>query len=308
MLWLAALLALSGADAPGLRLAVDGSCPARADVMAAVLRSLARAKTSWPEGRRLDLRLLENHSGLRLELSGADGQVLLARSFHDQASDCAARAETVGLVVARYLESLGWVGEPQQVRAKATAPQARPSDAFFGLDLGLVVSGGVADPSGDTAVDFGPQVGARAGSGALGGALRVGWLAGDSFRSASTAGEARVDRIPITLAGFFGTRLGRWTLAAGPRLVLEAVRSAGATSGLRTDTTLAVRAGGEGELVVSLPGPWVLGLGAGLDIAVRRVEIQVRDPDTSEPVALAAQDLVVPFFQAFVGARWNLGR
>lgn len=308
MLWLAALLTLSGPEAAGLRLVVDGSCPTRADVLAAVVRSLERAGTSWPEGRRLDLRLLENHSGVRLELAGADGEVLLTRSLQDAASDCAARAQTVGLVVARYLESLGQGGEPQQVRAVAMAPKARASDAFLGVDLGWVVAGGVADPSGDTAVDFGPQLGARAGSGALGGALRVGWLAGDSFKSANTAGEARVDRIPVTLAGLFAKPMGRWTVAAGPRLVLEAVRSAGATAGLRTDTTLAVRAGGEGELALALPGPWMVGLGVGFDVAVRRVEIQLRDPDTSEPVDLAAQDLVVPFFQASVGARWNLGR
>ena len=294
-------------DAAGLRLAVDGTCPAASQVRDAVRRSLGRTGATWPEGQEYSLRVRENREDMDLELFGTDGRVVLRRSFRDEAGDCAARAETVGLVVARYLESLGKPAEPALLRGKASR-QRRTSRAFLGVELGVLAAGGVADPGGDTALDAGPQLGLRGGSGNLGGALRVAWILGDSFREASTTGKAGVDRIPLTLAGIISGRWGRVTLATGPRLVLEAVRSHGQTMGLRTDTSLAVKAGAEGEAAVSVFGPWVLGLSAGVDVALRRIEIQVRDPNTSDRVPLADQDLWVPWLCAFGGARWNLGR
>jgi hypothetical protein len=138
--------------------------------------------------------------------------------------------------------------------------------------------------------------------------LRAAWLAGDSFRSSEGAGRARVDRFPVSLTGLMGARLGRVAVAAGPRLAVEAVRSAGSSDGLRTDTTLALRAGGEVEALLAVGGPVWVGLSGGADVALRRVEVQLRDPSTSEPATLAGQDVVVPFLQLFVGMRWNLGR
>jgi hypothetical protein len=304
---LAALVALVATDAVGLRLAVDGTCPAAADVRDAILRSLTRAGTSWPAGRRLDLRLAEQRADMSLELFAADGQVLLTRSFRDDAGDCAARAETVGLVVARYLESLGWFAEAPEVRAPAPAPTPRER-AWWGVEAGVVLAGGVTGSGGETAVDVGPQGGVRFGAGKLAAALRVGWLAGDTFRSASRAGQARIDRIPVTVTGFAVARRFRWSFAAGPRLVLEGVRSKGETAGLRSDMSLGVRAGAEGEAVLSVVGSWRLGLSAGVDVQVRRIEVEVTDPGTSGRVGVVDQSLVVPFVGAFVLAQWNLGR
>src|SRR5574341_949046 len=113
----AALLALAAPQA-GLRLEVQGACPGRDEVHAAVLRSMARANLAWPEQSVIGLRLREDGTWLRLELVGTDGALLLERGFLDEERDCAARAEAVGLVVARYLESLGWGGEPQRIRAR----------------------------------------------------------------------------------------------------------------------------------------------------------------------------------------------
>jgi hypothetical protein len=248
---------------------------------------------------------------VHLELAGTDGRLLLSRSFRDEASDCAARAEAVGLVVARYVESLGWRAEPDPIRVTAVAaPAPRPSGSptHVGLEAGVVVAGGVADASGDTAVDPGPQIGLRLGRGALGAVLRAAWLPGEAFRASSTAGRARVDRVPVSATGLWSLRRGRVAFGFGPRLVLEAVRSAGATDGLRTDTTLAVRAGGEADLRVDLWAAAYAGLSGGADVSLRRVEIQVRDPGTSEAVPVAGQDVVVPFAQGFLGVRWNLGR
>jgi hypothetical protein len=311
MLRAAALLALAGPAPADLRLAVEGACPGREQVRAAVLRSLERAGTRWPDGRAIDLRVAEHDGEVHLELAGTDGRLLLARSFRDEASDCAARAETVGLVVARYVESLGWRAEPEPiVVAAVAAPAPRPSASptHVGFEVGVAVAGGVSDASGDTTVDPGPQVGLRVGRGALGAALRAAWLPGESFRASGTAGRARVDRVPVSATGLWSLRRGRVAFGFGPRLVLEAVRSAGATDGLRTDTTLAVRAGGEVDLRVAFGERVYAGLSGGADVSLRRVEIQVRDPDTSEAVPLAGQDVVVPFAQGFLGVRWNLGR
>ena len=123
---LAALLALAGSDAVDLRLDVGGSCPTAGEVRAAIQESLARTGATWPAGRALGLRLDESASAFGLELAAADGTVLLRRDFRDDAGDCGARAEAVGLVVARYLESLGQAGEPPELGPREPARRASP--------------------------------------------------------------------------------------------------------------------------------------------------------------------------------------
>jgi len=305
MLVAAALLALAGPDTASLEYIVDGSCPTEAEVRRAVEESLATAKATWP-GRRLELRLEDRTSSLSLDLKGSDGQIVLERTFRDESRDCAARAEAVGLVVARYLESLGRAGEPPEVGAPVQRRRASPW--VLGPEVGAILAGGVADPSGDTALDVGPEVGVRLGRGGYAAALRVAWLPGDSFAEGTTGAAAGVDRIPITLAGQLAGRWGRWMPAAGARLVLEPMRSAGQTPGLRTDTSLAVRAGFEAEGALLTVRPLWVSLRLGVDVAIRRIETRLTDPGTSERIDVLEQDLVVPWLAIGIGGRWNLGR
>jgi hypothetical protein len=127
MVWLLALLTVNAALITVS--AADAQCPSVRQVneaVAARLPGVLVPSTPTPPAGVLELRLAGNPaSGHRLALTDGRGQVLLSRELPPSTAtrdrDCEALAETVALIVDRYLQELAYQSPPT-VTAVAAAP------------------------------------------------------------------------------------------------------------------------------------------------------------------------------------------
>jgi hypothetical protein len=155
--------------------AADAQCPSGKQVneaIAARLPGVLVPSSPAPPAGVLELRLAGNPgTGHRLALSDGRGQVLLSRTLPPSTAtrdrDCEALAETVALIVDRYLQELAYQTPPTVV-ARAPAPVEEPGPAERRWEL---FAGGTWQPSSDAGANAGYE--ARLGVGrTLGGAAR----------------------------------------------------------------------------------------------------------------------------------------
>jgi hypothetical protein len=179
--------------APG---AADEGCPSPrqvVDALAARLPDVAQPVGQPPAPGALRLSVVAPGgaaAGLRVELSDANGEPVLHRQLppppaRGKSPDCPALAETVALIVDRYLHEVGYEAPPSPPPPPPAPPPSPPTV--------------IARPP--------PPAGAGgAGAGAAGGARRV-WQIG--LGASARAGDAGgLDAAGMIAAGVSGRRLG----------------------------------------------------------------------------------------------------
>jgi hypothetical protein len=141
--------------------AADAQCPSGKQVNEAIearLPGVLVPSSPAPPAGVMELRLAGNPgTGHRLALSDARGQVLLSRTLPPSTAtrdrDCEALAETVALIVDRYLQELAYQSPPAVVAAPAPRPPEEPAERRWEL-----FTGGTWQPSNEAGATAGYEV------------------------------------------------------------------------------------------------------------------------------------------------------
>jgi hypothetical protein len=306
MLWVAyALTVTVSGGAPD-------DCPSVPQVMSAVKGRLPEASLSWQAsavagGLQLVLRPRSGPPALQVDLLDDAGQSLLRRALPGvsggargaRISDCLALAETIALIVDRYVVQVDSPIVPRPPSSAAPSDEAAPQPAppppmpSPTTDV-AVVAGAAWRSSGDTLEGFealaGIDLQRAARERGAGASLTVG-IAPTAEGRWST-GQATLRRIPVRLGTYLSLKAGSGRLEPGLNLGIDALlvnvtESGGTTRTIRNvspnvEAAFAYRLRGgpyfaRGGVAVGLAVPYRLGgLGAQADSAVSTPRTYIR--------------------------------
>jgi len=239
--------------------AAADACPSPAELAATLnarvpglAPSAPAAPLSLASGMRLSV-VTSPEGDVRVDLVDAKDEIVLHRLLPappvGHAPDCPALAETVAIIVERYLHDIGYEAPTAPPPPPAPPPAAPPPSAPTTLvaepappvverrahaalwRLGVAASGrrgdaGGFDGDGDLALGVestseGTRLGARLSAG----------LAPRASATWSTADRATLSRIPFRLGGYLGVPLGRGRLEPGLGVGADVLRVAVTGSG-----------------------------------------------------------------------------
>ena len=255
------LLASALAAVPGAATEPSSDCPAAAPLAAAlnaVMPGLApAAPPSLPlalaTGGRLAV-VTSPEGDVRVDLVDAQGEVVLHRVLpappRGHAPDCPALAETIALIVDRYLHDVGYEAPPLPPPAPKPAappPAAEPPTTVVAAPpppapapsalwrLGLAGGARVGDAGGfDSDADLALGVESTAAGAHWGGRLGAGYAPPAQARWADKTGTLR--RVPLRVGLFLAVPLGPGQLepglGAGADLYIVSVSGPGASGGV----------------------------------------------------------------------------
>jgi hypothetical protein len=235
--------------------------------------------TTGASSLRLSVTML-TEGDLRVELSDAKGETLLHRVLpaapRGHETDCPALAETVALIVERYLHDVGYEAPPLAPPPKASPPTPAPPSPV--APPPVITTAPPAPPTPATRPSRAVWRVGVAASGRLG---DVGGFDGDAALALGVEGGGEGPRLGVRLgAGFAAPAQAQWTdhMAGQPSQQAATLRR------------LPLRLGGYVRLPAG-PGQLEPGIGAGADLLL---------VSTSGPVGTTSRHLA-PFGDVAVG-------
>jgi hypothetical protein len=219
MLAIAALLFVAQVpDEISVRVVADDDpCDLESRIPAALaqtLRGVGVVRDAGARSGRLSLSVTSSRDRVRFDLADETGRVVLAREVANQADACAATADSVAVIVERYLRDLGYEPPPlpdTPVRTATTAvavptssiagvttstrpTESSPSD--FSVEIGLSVDVGELSVE-QTHLRAGGLVVFRMGWGPFEGLLMAGGRFGENVRAESNGSPQLAARINV---------------------------------------------------------------------------------------------------------------
>jgi hypothetical protein len=206
----------------------DQGCPSPRqinDALAARIPDVVGAAADTPASAlRLSVTGAATPGLLRIEITDPSGEPRLQRTLqpsdHGRGSDCAALAETVALIVDRYLHEVGYELPPSPPPPPAPPPELeaaapaivsrpeRPPPTRDGIRFDVVAGGAWRGASTGSEEEVVGGIGVERGRGLRAGATLTGGVASERAKSLADGTTATLRRFPLHLALYLGIPLG----------------------------------------------------------------------------------------------------